>query len=285
MLARDPMTGYLHGIPDYPLGHWPDAQNRAHYGLSGVTYDRLGNPVGLFPAIAAALPAIAAALPAVSGLVKRFIRPPTPPPVASPPPPALVPPSAVVQPMPVTAPVPGIAPPPVALFQGRVRRRRYRRQRFPPAATQSRGMPLTEGGGSMFSQNRLAGALYEAPDAQLYEAPPWPYPGPSPSPWAIAQQARQMMLQRPPFYRRPWPPGWVSPSQPYTGLQPRRLYLRCSVWPFRPGLVPAFAAQVPGTPGMPGMPGAPGMPVPMTPQQAAAAAAMGFGRRRRRRRR
>ena len=132
----------------------------------------------------------------------------------------------------------------------------------------------------MVSQNRLTGALYEAPDSQLYEAPPWPFP--APTPWWAAQQARQLMFRRPPSFQRPWPVGWVSPTLPYTGAQPRRLYLRCSVWPARAGLVPAFAAQAPGMPGIPGMPGMPGA---MTPQQAAAAAGMGFRRRRRRRRR
>jgi hypothetical protein len=49
------------------------------------------------------------------------------------------------------------------------------------------------------------------------------------------------------------PVGWVTTALPYTGTQPRRMYLRCSTWPGEPGLVPAFAMQ-PG-PGQPGGPG------------------------------
>ena len=35
------------------------------------------------------------------------------------------------------------------------------------------------------------------------------------------------------------PTGWIRPPLPYTGLGPRRLYMRCSVWPGPRGLVPA----------------------------------------------
>lgn len=80
------------------------------------------------------------------------------------------------------------------------------------------------------------------------------------------------MMPRP-YFRPPWPTGWIRPPLPYTGLGPRRLYMRCAVWPGPRALVPAIAAQTPAA----------------TAQAAAAAAAqtaaaMG-GRRRRRRRR
>jgi hypothetical protein len=76
--------------------------------------------------------------------------------------------------------------------------------------------------------------------------------------------------------RSPWPAGWQRAPLPYTGLGPRRLYMRCAVWPGPQGLVPGYAANMPpgALPGMPGFPGAPGMPVPG-----------GGGRRHRRRRR
>lgn len=62
------------------------------------------------------------------------------------------------------------------------------------------------------------------------------------------------------------PPGWIQPPVPYTGLLPRRTYMRCAVWRAPGGLVPAWAAQIPGAPGMPGVPGLPGMPgVPGVP--------------------
>ncbi|HJU04385.1 MAG TPA: hypothetical protein VJ692_04480, partial [Nitrospiraceae bacterium] len=53
---------------------------------------------------------------------------------------------------------------------------------------------------------------------------------------------------RPPMiapFRPPSPLGWIRPPLPYTGLGPRRLYMRCAVWPGPRGLVPAFAAQTP----------------------------------------
>jgi len=54
------------------------------------------------------------------------------------------------------------------------------------------------------------------------------------------------------------PPGWMHAPLPYTGLGPKRMYMRCAVWPGPAGLVPAHAAQMqPGQiPGMPGGPGA-----------------------------
>ncbi len=47
---------------------------------------------------------------------------------------------------------------------------------------------------------------------------------------------------------RPWPAGWIRPQVPYTGLGPRRVYMRCAVWPGPGGLVPAIAAQAPAAP-------------------------------------
>ena len=75
---------------------------------------------------------------------------------------------------------------------------------------------------------------------------------------------------------RPWPLGWIRPSLPYTGLGPRRLYMRCAVWPGPQGLVPANAANMsPGT-GIPGFPVATAMPILASPFRG--------GRRRHRRR-
>ena len=100
-------------------------------------------------------------------------------------------------------------------------------------------------------------------------------------PWMPQQM--QMMAQRNPQWRG-YPVGWVSPVLPYTGMQPRRLYMRCSVWPHRAGLVPQFANQM--QPGMPGMPGGPGMPgMPGMPGGPPGMPGAGGGRRRRRGRR
>jgi hypothetical protein len=47
--------------------------------------------------------------------------------------------------------------------------------------------------------------------------------------------------------RRPPPPGWIPRPSPYTGIRPRRVYMRCMVWRGPRGLVPAQAAQTPPT--------------------------------------
>jgi hypothetical protein len=63
---------------------------------------------------------------------------------------------------------------------------------------------------------------------------------------------------------RPWPLGWIRPSLPYTGLGPRRLYMRCAVWPGPRDLVPGYAANMPpGT--QPALPVMPVMPAVTSP--------------------
>jgi hypothetical protein len=88
---------------------------------------------------------------------------------------------------------------------------------------------------------------------------------------AAAGAAIGSLIPRP--FRPPWPAGWVTPPLPYTGLGPKRLYMRCAVWPGPRGLVPVSAAQAAALPAQ-------------TAAAAAAqtAAAMGMRRRRRRRR-
>jgi hypothetical protein len=61
-----------------------------------------------------------------------------------------------------------------------------------------------------------------------------------------------------PSFRPPWPTGWVRPPLPYTGLGPKRLYMRCAVWPGPRGLVPGFAQNLPPQ-AVPGAP-PPGLP-------------------------
>jgi hypothetical protein len=106
-------------------------------------------------------------------------------------------------------------------------------------------------------------------------------PGPYPwrQPWQRFQPLRSPVL---PGAYRPAPPGWPSPAAPFTGAPPRRLFMRCSVWPAPPGQAPPFASQ-PYMPGMqpyvPGIPGTPALP----PAMQAAAARRRRGRWRRRR--
>lgn len=62
-------------------------------------------------------------------------------------------------------------------------------------------------------------------------------------------------IPRPPFpvHRFPLrrPPGWMRAPVPYTGPQPRRVYMRCATWPGPPGLVPVAPGPVPGAPARP----------------------------------
>ena len=84
-------------------------------------------------------------------------------------------------------------------------------------------------------------------------APPGPYPGAFPpgamTPQGMMPGAPGMPMPGMPTpgmpMPRPWPMGWVRPPLPYTGLGPKRLYMRCAVWPGPEGLVPAIAAQAP----------------------------------------
>jgi hypothetical protein len=71
-----------------------------------------------------------------------------------------------------------------------------------------------------------APALPPAPPPMMGGAMPW-------------QQAGMMQRFHPPF-----PLGWQHSPLPYTGLGPKRLYMRCAVWPGPSGLVPSYAATM-----------------------------------------
>src|SRR5262245_49426019 len=60
----------------------------------------------------------------------------------------------------------------------------------------------------------------------------------------------------------PAPPGWIPAPVPYTGLPPRRVYMRCSTWRGPTGLVPDFAPQMPGIAPTPLIPPVPAGPTP-----------------------
>lgn len=95
-------------------------------------------------------------------------------------------------------------------------------------------------------------------------------PGRSPLPLPVPIPRQGMPGPFPP----PMPRGWIRAPLPYTGLGPRRLYMRCAVWPGPRGLVPASAATA-----------TPGTPPPAAATAAAAMVAAAAGRRRRGRRR
>jgi hypothetical protein len=195
----------------------------------------------------------------------------------------------------VTSFLPSIARGIGRLFGGRKRRRRpppmpEMQPPMPEMPPQDYSPPYDSGGGygdpvgflplPFLPRPSLPGLPFPSPGA--------PFPAPSPMPPPPSGGFR------PPWFRRPWPLGWIRPQLPYTGLGPNRLYMRCAVWAGPRGLVPAYAAQaaawtppgaVPPIPVQPPTP-IPGQPpTPLTPAQAAAVqqAAM-MGRRRRRRR-
>ena len=61
---------------------------------------------------------------------------------------------------------------------------------------------------------------------------------------ALAPTTGLMPFRPPVSFPAPMPPNWVRPPVPYTGLQPRRFYMRCAAWPGPRGLVPATAATM-----------------------------------------
>jgi hypothetical protein len=66
-----------------------------------------------------------------------------------------------------------------------------------------------------------------------------PAPAGGMMPWAPGFPPRPM-----PYFRPPLPTGWQHAPLPYTGLGPKRLYMRCAVWPGPSGLVPGYAANM-----------------------------------------
>jgi hypothetical protein len=242
MLTQDSLTGYLHEVPDFAEAE--------PYGE--VTYDGFGNPVGFF------------------GRRGRRRRAPEPAPQVVPP--APMPPGGGLGPemgpeggeqMPGTEEMGEVAYDglgnPVGFFNpfkavGQAVRGISRATGLPVP-----GLALPFAAGLL---QRLAGQRRAIQQHQMAGRPVPP---------ALMQSFQNIsaQLQRARMGGRHWPLGWRRPPLPYTGLGPRRLYMRCAVWPGPKGLVPAHAAQMPAA----------------AIQQMAAQRAAGMGRHRRRRRR
>ena len=206
-------------------------------GVGQVVYDGLGNPVGMMPGLFDSLKNIIGSLPIVGNLMSN-----------------LMPGGAPAMPAPAVPAAPaslgqvvydGLGNP-VGMLPGL----------FDPIRSVVSNIPIVGG----LVSNLLPGSspAQAVPAAPAVVAPP-----------ALSTYARPY-----PFRRCATPVGWTTPALPYTGNAPRRLYLRCSVWPGQSGMVPTQ----PGTWGL--------TPQQATAQAAAAqAAARGFGRRRHHRRR
>jgi hypothetical protein len=242
MLMQDSLTGCLHEVPEFgeaePYGE--------------VAYDGFGNPVGFF------------------GRRRRRRSAPEPAPQVVPP--APMPPDGGLGPemgpeggeqMPGTEEMGEVAYDglgnPVGFFNpfkaiGQAVRGISRATGLPVP-----GLALPFAAGLL---QRLAGQRRAIQQLQMAGRPVPP---------ALMQSfqniSTQLQWARMPGQR--WPLGWRRPPLPYTGLGPRRLYMRCAVWPGPKGLVPAHAAQMPAA----------------AIQQMAAQRAAGMSRHRRRRRR
>jgi hypothetical protein len=76
--------------------------------------------------------------------------------------------------------------------------------------------------------------------------PAYAQPAPYPSPYMQPPMGNMLSNLMPglPFRRCGPPMGWTTSALPYT-TAPRRLYLRCSVWPGQAGLTPVNPGQWP----------------------------------------
>lgn len=245
MLVQDHLTGQLHEVSD-----------------EGVAYDGFGNPVG-FPPLLPILTSLAPmVLPAVGNILKSFTgggqqgmagyaSPEYGDDELS-----EVPQGEVVYDgfgNPVGfAPLLNIAKsvlPGVARAIGPIAQTVGRMVQGGPAGLLNAVNPLAQMTGQAITN--VPGLINQAAAA----IPTQPMPRPYPFPLRI-------------------PPGWQRAPVPYTGAQPARAYMRCSVWRGPQGLTPVAA----GT-----MPNAPYPYVPGTVPPAPAAAAPVLRRRRRRR--
>lgn len=244
MLVQDTLTGYLHEVPDAQMygsqyGEYPEP-------VGEVVYDGFGNPVGLpflaplaaklLPTIASkVLPAAARALPGIirgaTGALRRFA------PVAQA----------------AQRALPGVIrqfTPAVQAFQRAIP---GALQQLAPAAqayqqvlpgTMQQFLPAAQA-----FQQALPGAIQQLqPVAQAAQEAYGPDAG--------GEFAEVPMPMMQPTLRTFVPPGWIPRPHPYTGLPPRRLYMRCVAWRGPTGLVPASAARTQPSAILPPLPGA-----------------------------
>jgi hypothetical protein len=213
MLVQDTLTGYLHEVPDSQLYEPEYAEYPEPMGE--VVYDGLGNPVGLAflaPLAAKLAPMALQRLPGIlrgaKGAIKRFV------PAAR-------------------RALPGA-------IQRFIPTARAFQQAVPGAVQQF-------GPAALASQQAVPGAMQQFPPAaQAFQQPvPGAMEQPMPAPGGEAEFAEVPYPMTATPFMRPPPPGWIPRPSPYTGLQPRRAYMRCLVWRGPKGLVPAQAAQTP----------------------------------------
>jgi hypothetical protein len=211
MLYQDRLTGMLHEVPDSQVGGY--GEEPFGVGEGQMVYDGLGNPLGFsfkraFGNLLSKAVPFASALPGPWGMIASraipFVRRAMAPARPSPPPMQNVQNFAPPQFMP-----PQMEPEPAGAEVGEMpmvysRPGTYPMQMRPPVSP--RWIPASP---AHWSAGRP--------------------PGWSPRPPAV---------MRPPI-----PAGWRRPQVPYTGVQPRRAYMRCAVWRGPTGLVPINPGQ------------------------------------------
>jgi len=165
-----------------------------------------------------------------------------------------------------------LAPMALARLPGILRGVRGAIKRFVPAARRALPGAIQQfaPAAQAFQQGPPGVVQQFAPVAQAFQQPPpAAMEQPMPAPGGEAEFAEvPYPVPATPFMRPP-PPGWIPRPYPYTGLRPRRVYMRCLVWRGPRGLVPARAAHTP--------------PTAVAPPATAAAAQPAVGRMRRRR--
>jgi hypothetical protein len=265
MLAQDAVTGQLYEVPDsQPYG------NGIGFAEAPMMYDGLGNPVGfafLAPLVSALAPLAAKALPAVA----KYIAP-----LAQRVLPAFTRAAGGIAPLAqrvlpaITQAAGGIAPqaaqaawpwrPPVAQAAAApvwpVQYTPYRPAQYMPAPMS----PSIEEEYGQYGEFPLPGPMEALQPAQTWPQAPSipgltqvPSPAPLPLPPQLIPGQFPFPLRPRPYCRAPQPVGWITPALPFTGKRPRRLYLRCSVWPGPKGLVPEIATQPVAPTAAPGM--------------------------------
>ena len=141
-----------------------------------------------------------------------------------------------------------LAPMALARLPGILRGVRGAIKRFVPAARRALPGAIQQfAPAAQAFQQALPGAIQQfSPAAQAFQQPPpgaMEQPMPAPSGEAEFAEVPYPVMTTP--FRRPPPPGWIPRPYPYTGVRPRRVYMRCLVWRGPRGLVPARAAQTP----------------------------------------
>jgi len=206
MLYQDTLTGALHEVPDAQVAGY--GEEPYGVGEGQMVYDGLGNPLGFsFKRAFSSLGKLALKAAPMMGpygmLVSRAV--------------------------PMISRAMSPARPPQSMPN-----------QAPPQLVQQQMEPQSEGGevGEMPMGYRRPGmypmSMRPPTPARWIPASPAHWSRPTPPVYG----PRSPLTMRPPF-----PAGWKRPEIPYTGIKPRRVYMRCAVWRGPGGLVPINPGQ------------------------------------------